>query len=69
MTDKGKKLKCGHSFCKTCYKEFFRCMILDQNRHYDLVCPEKNCGLKPTHLEVYSIVDFSTRIFYYRKQR
>ena len=31
--------KCGHTFCRECFAEFYRSLIEDQNRHFDLKCP------------------------------
>ena len=34
-----KMLSCGHSFCSICFSEYYKSLIVDQNRHNSLKCP------------------------------
>ena len=49
--------ECKHTFCKACFKEYYRSLIEDQNKHHDLRCPENKCATKPTEEEVRAIIN------------
>jgi len=48
--------KCGHQFCSSCFSEFFRSLIEDQNQHDKLRCPQQGCSVIPSEVDLKSIV-------------
>ena len=43
-------------FCDECFKQFYESLILEQNKHNQLTCPEYGCPNKPTEEEVKMII-------------
>ena len=49
--------ECKHMFCADCFKEYYRSLIEDQNRHQALKCPQWGCDTKPTEEEIQQIIN------------